>query len=372
MGDNSSDVVGEFVGNKTADDGSKQAQDDSGYCGNIVHDSSDTSAYVDNEDRPSVNLSISHHENESSCGYAHGAESMGLDLSEIRPDYSDDKTFTRVTTIEMNPIDSQDDEPNNVSGTTTKKRKGKDRLASNKRRKVLYDGSDTELSNDHIRSMLADTRDVMQTSLTNLSKSESFQDVLDDDKPVCFGTSNLRREIVMASSKIELLFVRPALGDDGQLSSKLLELWFQNTSTVLGKPFLYELHHEDEYSKEESRIPEATNESTTRTSTSLMSEIEDEENGIENARQFDVNENEGSPELNINQHLEMQQVEQQTKGNIDAIVDHSNEFEFQTDDRVDDGNAFVIDESNTFDEREQTPSGKKNEGSTGTGKFFYP
>ena len=41
--------------------------------------------------------------------------------------------------------------------------------------------------------------------------------------------------------KYEQLFTRPALGDDGQLAPKLLELWANNTSAVLGKPCPYEL-----------------------------------------------------------------------------------------------------------------------------------
>jgi hypothetical protein len=52
----------------------------------------------------------------------------------------------------------------------------------------------------------------------------------------------------------ERMFCRPALGDDGQMSPELLELWTRNCAPVLSQPFRYELVNSVEATKEGNEV----------------------------------------------------------------------------------------------------------------------
>jgi hypothetical protein len=111
-----------------------------------------------------------------------------------------------------------------------------------KRRKVVIDNENTELSNQHIKNMLADTSDIVQHRMHPsawIPGQEASTHTRSD------------KDLLFAHLSYEKLFTRPALGDDGQLAPELLELWGRNTAPILGKPFPYRMRQQTDESMEE-------------------------------------------------------------------------------------------------------------------------
>jgi cohesin complex subunit SCC1 len=111
-----------------------------------------------------------------------------------------------------------------------------------KRRKVVIDNENTELSNQHIKNMLADTSDIVQHRMHPsawIPGQEASTHTRSD------------KDLLFAYLSYEKLFTRPALGDDGQLAPELLQLWAKNTAPILGKPFPYRMRQDADESMEE-------------------------------------------------------------------------------------------------------------------------
>lgn len=118
-----------------------------------------------------------------------------------------------------------------------------------KRRKVVIDNENTELSNQHIKNMLADTSDIVRRRMHPsawIPGQEASTHTRSD------------KDLLFAYLSYEKLFTRPALGDDGQLAPELLELWGRNTAPILGKPFPYQMRQDTDESMEEEEDIEAT------------------------------------------------------------------------------------------------------------------
>lgn len=133
------------------------------------------------------------------------------------------------------------------TATTAKKRKSNENKKRRKRRKIVTDDGHTELSNDHIRAMLADTSDIVRQDIVHPATWIPGGDD-DDDDPATKTSSFVKdnTQVLFAHLSHEQLFGRPALGDDGHLAPELLALWGRNCAPVLGKPFDYELVDHDE------------------------------------------------------------------------------------------------------------------------------
>jgi hypothetical protein len=125
-----------------------------------------------------------------------------------------------------------------------------------KRRKIVTDDGRTELSNDHIRAMLADTNDICRGSnddemlypATRMGRSVSGIWGAADKERILRN----RRLMWTSLNPPERLFCRPSLADDGFMSADLLELWARNCGPILSQPFRYELEGEAE--KEEAQV----------------------------------------------------------------------------------------------------------------------
>ena len=143
--------------------------------------------------------------------------------------------------------------------TTTSSGTGKRPPRPRKRRKITTDDGRTELSSDHIRTMIADTSDICRSAdLLHPAtwtdpqpfNSSSSNNVLrnNENDAVFYDYSNMDRQCNRNCSLLwntitpqESLFCRPALGDDGHSSSNILDLWSRNCAPVLNRPFPYEL-----------------------------------------------------------------------------------------------------------------------------------
>jgi cohesin complex subunit SCC1 len=130
-----------------------------------------------------------------------------------------------------------------------------------KRRKVIMDANGvTQLSNEHIRSMIADTSDITlpivhpSTWVPGVTKSFVLTD----------------QQVLYKYLSHEELFCRPSLGDDGQLAPELIALWKRHNAPILGKPFPYKMQ-EDEADEEEEVARQAQAEGDEEEETSMHS-----------------------------------------------------------------------------------------------------
>jgi hypothetical protein len=104
-----------------------------------------------------------------------------------------------------------------ADGSSPSKRKRR------KRRKVIVDNDHTELTNEHIKAMLADTSDIVK-------RMRHPADVQDDEED----------EEKKYSTFIPIL-TQPFLADDGHLHPELLQLWQNNFYRALDRPCPFEM-----------------------------------------------------------------------------------------------------------------------------------
>lgn len=139
-----------------------------------------------------------------------------------------------------------------------------------KRRKIIIDDGRTELSSDHIRSMIADTSDIcrnddlvhpatwadpkLNASNDNIVRSSGNEAVFYDYSDMDQQRNQNRSLLWKTITPQERLFCRPALGDDGHLSAELLDLWSRNCAPVVSKPFPYDLGNAEEEEQAESSL----------------------------------------------------------------------------------------------------------------------
>ncbi len=103
-----------------------------------------------------------------------------------------------------------------------KKRKQDGPKRMRKRRKVVIDNDNTQLSGEHIKSMLDDTTDIIM-----LSRIHPADYVPGEDTQ--FKTRDLRHRL-----PFDRLMVRPQLADDAALVPSALALWMANTAEARG------------------------------------------------------------------------------------------------------------------------------------------
>jgi len=138
----------------------------------------------------------------------------------------DDESRRRSTLGDLE-ISGLDDE--SASAAPKKKRKrtvGPKRMK--KRRKIVIDNNNTELSSEHMKSMLRDTSDIVLDDEPGLA-SWPREDAEEEDPEYA------RLSRVLNTLPMERLLARPCLGDDGGLAPELLELWGRNTVKISGK-----------------------------------------------------------------------------------------------------------------------------------------
>jgi cohesin complex subunit SCC1 len=109
-----------------------------------------------------------------------------------------------------------------------KKKSGPKRMR--KRRKVVIDNDQTELSSAHIKDMLKDTSDIV------LQHRAHPADWVEGHEEPVTRVLDLRKVL-----PYERLLARPHLGDDGTLDPQLLEVWYRSTCRVTGDAMAFRM-----------------------------------------------------------------------------------------------------------------------------------
>lgn len=130
---------------------------------------------------------------------------------------SDAHNLSAISGLEMD--DDGDDRSKRPSQVTPRRRK-------RKRRKVVIDNHKTELSDDHIRNMLANTDDIVQRQV---HPAESQEDADSSSQKL-----------------LEICLTRPFLADDGHLHPSLVKLFRSNFHRALDEDCEYERDEQEE------------------------------------------------------------------------------------------------------------------------------
>ena len=99
-----------------------------------------------------------------------------------------------------------------------------------KRRKVVTDTDETQLTSEHMKAMLCDTSDIVQQDVPHLA-AYPREDAEEGEFNIMSGVCSALQEL-----PTERLLARPCIGDDGGLAPELLALWGRNMCKITGKP----------------------------------------------------------------------------------------------------------------------------------------
>lgn len=138
-------------------------------------------------------------------------------------DSSKDDESRRRSTLGDLEISGMDEE----SPKKRKRQAGPKRMK--KRRKIVIDNNETELTSEHMKAMLRDTSDIVLEDEPGLA--DWPREDADEVDPEYARVSRVLNTLPM-----ERLLARPCLGDDGGLAPELLALWGRNTVKISGKP----------------------------------------------------------------------------------------------------------------------------------------
>jgi len=114
---------------------------------------------------------------------------------------------------------------------STKQRTQRRRASRPRKRRIVIDNDETELSSEFIKNMLRDTSDLIVNVELRRHPADIPKDSVMDYSSSLFepsSTSNLH-ELSM-----EEILARPTLGDDGNIAPELLEVWDRNTRVITG------------------------------------------------------------------------------------------------------------------------------------------
>ncbi len=141
---------------------------------------------------------------------------------------------------------------------TTPRRRSTGPKRRRKRRRVVVDNDETELTSDHIKTMLRDTRDIVQqhrvhpamnVADTEEEKGKEEGDGAGHDHSYKYVPRRTRMKKLASTKRItslpyERLLERPCMGDDGGLHPSLLRLWELNASRIRGEELPFQMRGE--------------------------------------------------------------------------------------------------------------------------------
>ena len=160
-----------------------------------------------------------------------GGEAQNLDLSVSRDGGASTQGVSIGGLDISNDTGGGKEATSPPTGRNKRRSATKPRVRRKKRRKVVVDNDETELTNEHIKNMLADTTDIVRDIVHPATWVPGQQDQsLPQDR---------NKERLFQHLSYEQLFTRPSLGDDGRLAPELLDLWKLNTAPIQGKPFSF-------------------------------------------------------------------------------------------------------------------------------------
>ncbi|KAL3807089.1 hypothetical protein ACHAXA_002115 [Cyclostephanos tholiformis] len=194
----------------------------------------DTPLKIDSMDRPGLNSASSEHGFNDNVGgdldFDADISSQPLPVADLSADTThDDESSRNRRRSDLGDLEiSGLDEEASKAGSEKMKRKGNaGGTRMKKRRKIVIDNNQTELTSEHIKAMLRDTSDIVLQNVPHLAawpREDAEEE--NDHLGLCPAIQRLPTELLLA---------RPCIGDDGGLAPELLALWGRNMCKITGK-----------------------------------------------------------------------------------------------------------------------------------------
>mmetsp|Transcript_13392 Transcript_13392/g.32256 ORF Transcript_13392/g.32256 Transcript_13392/m.32256 type:complete len:655 (+) Transcript_13392:91-2055(+) len=182
---------------------------------------------------------------------------------------SDAHNLSAISGLEESPAVADANSKKRPSQVTPRRRR-------RKRRKVIIDNDETELSTDHIKSMIANTSDIVRRQIHPAEPDEE--------------SSTLKKK-KQSKNNNKISLTQPFLADDGHLHPALQKLFRDNFYRALDEPCPYKR-------KQEEGEDEDDVEQVRRDAAGTASDLEDDEQvstgGGEKAASADNNDNDSS------------------------------------------------------------------------------
>ena len=193
-----------------------------------------------------------------------------------------------------------------------------------RKRKIVIDNDETELSSDFIKKMLADTSSLV----IPISERRNPADIsaTSEAKGIIRNHPELSMEEILA---------RPHIGDEGYLADELVELWDRNTRVIAGEPMPFRMKGNIEVGQRKQRIEKEMEqfEKEEEVEVTRQGNLITDQNEISLAPVLDEDEDEGADVKNKSDASRMDE-------NVDFLV---------SDQSGPDMMAHEIDDENTFE-----------------------
>jgi hypothetical protein len=129
--------------------------------------------------------------------------------------------------LELSGLEEEEDTSKTGSAKNKRKRAVNGRRMK-KRRKIVIDNNQTELTSEQMKAMLRDTSDIVMQNVPHLAAWP--RDDVDEEEDAHLGICPALQRL-----SAEQLLARPCIGDDGGLAPELLALWGRNMCKITGK-----------------------------------------------------------------------------------------------------------------------------------------
>lgn len=200
--------------------------------------------------------------------------------------------LSRTSDVNDNTVISGLDESRDET-VGEKRQSTEPRRRRRKRRKVIIDNDATELSNEHIKDMIANTDDIVRRQVHPAEEEDAYKPEAKPYEPV---------------------LTRPFLADDGQLHPELEQLWRQNFYRALEEPCPYK---RQEPTDDVEQVREAREETP--------SDMEEEEENNQTIKNGELPQEEEEEEPDFDNGFDMEEEEEELQDDAPQFEDSDEE-----------------------------------------------
>ena len=153
----------------------------------------------------------------------------GLSVDTSKDDESSKGRTRRRSNLGDLELSGLEEEDTSKTGSAKNKRKrAVNGRRMKKRRKIVIDNNQTELTSEQMKAMLRDTSDIVMQNVQHLAAWP--RDDVDEEEDAHLGICPALQRL-----SAEQLLARPCIGDDDGLATELLAMWGRNMCKITGK-----------------------------------------------------------------------------------------------------------------------------------------
>lgn len=213
-----------------------------------------------------------------------------------------------------------------IHSESTRQRSRRKKQARPRKRRIVIDNDETELSSEFIKSMLRDTSDLLVSAELRRHPADIAKDSVSDQSTSLFEPSSAFGLFSSALQElsIEEILTRPNLGDDGNIAPELLEVWDRNTRVVTGDVMPFQMRGDLEEIRKRKTIVKEMEEFETMEQEKEEEDVEIARRGRESLDALSTLEDKSTAEKEI-----MLQKEEKSDEQIDFDLDMNAGFDIE-------------------------------------------